>query len=162
MREADGTVVGHVRTLRLLTDAEAAVVAERGWDALVGDSGSEEALVDVTRGGADGGAGGAGAAPSGSDPAERRSGPPRDRSVVIRTKMHAEHPPRWVTLDDGVFQSVTGYESPEYMQDNGNHEFVAVETFLRSAPWTAEFVQAAQEGQTALFTDASGAYRLED
>jgi len=43
-------VVGHVRTLRLLTDGEAAIAGERGWDALVAEVGSVDALLDVERG----------------------------------------------------------------------------------------------------------------
>lgn len=46
-----GTLVGHVRTLRLLTDAEAALVGERGFSALVQAAGSLDSLVDVTRSG---------------------------------------------------------------------------------------------------------------
>lgn len=46
-----GTLVGYVRTLRLLTDAEAAFVGERGFGALVRAAGSLDNLVDVTRSG---------------------------------------------------------------------------------------------------------------
>ncbi|NDO90289.1 hypothetical protein [Cellulosimicrobium composti] len=49
VRDADGAVVGHVRTLRLLTDAEAQVVADAGWAGLVESAGSVDALLDVTR-----------------------------------------------------------------------------------------------------------------
>ncbi|WP_285026546.1 suppressor of fused domain protein [Plantibacter sp. ME-Dv--P-122b] len=49
VRNEAGEVVGHVRTLRLLTDGEAAVAGERGWDALVAEVGSVEALLDVER-----------------------------------------------------------------------------------------------------------------
>ncbi|WP_285034971.1 suppressor of fused domain protein [Plantibacter sp. ME-Dv--P-095] len=50
IRNEAGQVVGHVRTLRLLTDGEAAVAGERGWDALVAEVGSVDALLDVERG----------------------------------------------------------------------------------------------------------------
>lgn len=49
VRSAEGALVGHVRTLRLLTDAEAAFVAASGWDALVEVAGSVDGLLDVTR-----------------------------------------------------------------------------------------------------------------
>jgi hypothetical protein len=49
VRDPDGTVVGHVRTLRLLTDAEAQTAADRGWSGLVEAAGSIDALLDVTR-----------------------------------------------------------------------------------------------------------------
>lgn len=153
VRAPDGSILGHVRTLRLLTDAEAALVAERGWTTLVQRAGNESTLLDVTR---------ASVVEDGAAGPTRTSGPPRNRSVVIRTKLHEQHPPRWVTLADGVFQSVTGLESPEYMADNDNHEFVAVETFVRAFPWTAEFVRTAPEGRTGFFADASGSYTLED
>lgn len=162
VRDAVGTVVGHVRTLRLLTDGEAQHAAEHGWDALVIAAGSESALLDVTRTGVIGD-GAAAPSPTASSPSPSpSSGPPRNRSVVIRSKLHEQHPPRWVTLSDGVFQSVTGLESPEYMGDSGNHEFVAVETFVLAFPWTAEFVRVAQDGQTGFFTDASGSFTIED
>lgn len=49
VREPDGSLVGHVRTLRLLTDAEAQFVTEHGWAALVEHAGSLDALLDVER-----------------------------------------------------------------------------------------------------------------
>ncbi|MET3511492.1 suppressor of fused domain protein [Plantibacter flavus] len=49
VRNEAGEVVGHVRTLRLLTDGEAAIAGERGWDALVAEVGSVDALLDVER-----------------------------------------------------------------------------------------------------------------
>lgn len=50
VRDASGTTIGHVRTLRLLTDPEAEVVATHGWPALVTSTGSVDALLDVMRG----------------------------------------------------------------------------------------------------------------
>lgn len=49
VRDPAGDVVGHVRTLRLLTDAEAQVAADTGWSGLVEATGSVDALLDVTR-----------------------------------------------------------------------------------------------------------------
>lgn len=49
VRNEAGEVVGHVRTLRLLTDAEAELVRTQGWDALLERAGSLDALLDVTR-----------------------------------------------------------------------------------------------------------------
>lgn len=48
--DAQGSVVGHVRTLRLLTDAEASTVAADGWEELIQQVGSVDALLDVERG----------------------------------------------------------------------------------------------------------------
>lgn len=138
-------VVGHVRTLRLLTDAEAGVVAARGWDALVAEAGSLDALLDVTR----------------ADAVAPPIGIARDKPVFL-SKLHAEHPPRWVTFTGEHLQSVTGLESPEYMRDNTNHEVWSVESFLARFPWVAGFAQNAVPGQTALFTDATGEYVIED
>lgn len=49
VRDDAGQIVGHVRTLRMLTDGEAAIVAKRGWDELVAALGSVEELLDVER-----------------------------------------------------------------------------------------------------------------
>lgn len=45
----DGATIGYIRTLRLLTDAEAARVAAIGWDAFAAEIGTLDALLDVTR-----------------------------------------------------------------------------------------------------------------
>lgn len=49
VRNDAGEVIGHVRTLRLLTDAEAVLAGTQGWDALLARAGSVDALLDVTR-----------------------------------------------------------------------------------------------------------------
>ena len=144
VRAPDGAVIGHVRTLRLLTDAEAAFVSANGWEALVAAAGSVDALLDVMR-----------------DDAVPRVGLPGNAPVFL-SKLHAEHPPRWVTFTGSDLQSVTGLESDEYMNDAANHEVWSVESFLTRFPWVAEFVRQAMPGQTALFADSSGAYTLED
>ncbi|MFT4235664.1 MAG: suppressor of fused domain protein [Microbacterium sp.] len=144
VRTPDGAVIGHVRTLRLLTDAEAAFVSAKGWDALVAAAGSVDALLDVER----------------RDMVESPGLP--DNAPVVLSKLHAEHPPRWVTYTGTELQSVTGLESDAYMSDAANHEVWSVQTFLSRYPWVAPFVRAARPGQTALFTDASGAYSIED
>lgn len=144
VRSADGTVLGHVRTLRLLTDEEASFAAARGWAALVEAAGSVDALLDVTRGDAVAGGGVPGSMP------------------VFLSKLHAEHPPRWVTFTGSDLQSVTGLESDEYMNDSTNHEVWSVDSYLARFPWVASFADQARPGQTALFTDGSGSYVLED
>lgn len=151
VRDEAGVVVGHVRTLRLLTDTEAAVVAERGWDALTHAAGSLDSLLDVMR---------EGVVPDGAASGPTTTGAPAVQAV-IRSKLHEQHPPRWLTLSQGMLQSVTGLESPEYMADSTNHEIVSLESYLARFPWTRAFVDAAEEGQSALFTDASGRYTLE-
>lgn len=153
VRGPDGAVVGHVRTLRLLTDGEAAVVVDRGWDALLATVGSPDALLDVTRDGA------ATAAEPGATAAAPDPAPPT--RGVIMTTMHAQYPPRWLTLSRGMFQSVTGGESPEYMADNANHEIVSLDAYVARFPWTESFTREASEGQTARFSDDSGRYDLE-
>lgn len=144
VRSADGALVGHVRTLRLLTDAEAGFASANGWDALVAEAGSVDALLDVMRHDAASGANLPGNAP------------------VFLSKLHAEHPPRWVTFTGAHLQSVTGLESDAYMDDSANHEVWSVDSFLRRFPFVADFASKAKPGQTALFVDASGAYVLED
>ncbi len=141
---AEGAVVGHVRTLRLLTDAEASFASANGWEALVAAAGSVDALLDVTRDDAVAGGGVAGNAP------------------VFLSKLHAEHPPRWITFTGRDLQSVTGLESDAYMDDAANHEVWSVDSFVARFPWVAGFVHHALPGQTALFADASEAYVLED
>lgn len=151
VRTSGGTVVGHVRTLRLITDAEAAFVAERGWDALVEQAGSIDALLDVTR--------------EGTVAAEAGAAADQDvfhRRPVFQTLLHQQHPPRWITYRNGAFESVTGLESDEYMSDSTNLEVVSVESYLARFPWVRSFLEAAQPGQTALFTDATGGYVLEE
>ena len=144
IRSADGELLGHVRTLRLLTDAEAGFAAANGWEALVAAAGSIEALLDVER----------------DDTVE--SGGLPDNAPAFLSKLHAEHPPRWVTFTGNSLQSVTGLESDEYMNDSANHEVWSVDSFLRRFPFVADFVRKAKPGQTALFVDASGAFVLED
>lgn len=144
VRSDEGTVVGHVRTLRMLTDAEASFASAQGWEALVAAAGSVDALLDVTREGAVAAPGLKGNAP------------------VFLSKLHAEHPPRWITFTGRDLQSVTGLESEAYMNDSANHEVWSVESFVARFPWVADFVREARPGQTGLFTDASGAYVLED
>lgn len=144
VRAEDGELVGHVRTLRLLTDAEAGVVAADGYEALHDQAGSEEALLDVTRADA--------VAPSGV---------PTNMPVFL-SKLHAEHPPRWVTFTGQDLQSVTGLESEEYMADTANHEIWAAGTFAERFPFVADFLRTARAGQTALFTDDSGEFTIED
>ncbi|OEV04745.1 suppressor of fused domain protein [Streptomyces oceani] len=144
VRSAEGAVLGWVRTLRLLTDAEAAFAAANGWDALVEAAGAVDALLDVTRDDSVAGGGVPGSAP------------------VFLSKLHAEHPPRWVTFTGTDLCSVTGLESDAYMDDAANHELWSVDTFVARFPRVADFVRQARPGQTALFSDASGAYVLED
>nr|WP_201470707.1 suppressor of fused domain protein [Microbacterium hydrocarbonoxydans] len=143
VRSDDGAVVGHVRTLRMLTDAEAGFASAKGWAALVAAAGSVDALLDVTRDDAVAPAGLAGNAP------------------VFLSKLHAEHPPRWITFTGSDLQSVTGLESQEYMDDSANHEVWSVDSFVARFPWVADFVRDARAGQTGRFTDASGAYVIE-
>lgn len=143
VRSDDGTLIGHVRTLRMLTDAEAAFASAQGWDALVAAAGSVDALLDVTRDDSVSAPGLAGNAP------------------VFLSKLHAEHPPRWVTFTGRDLQSVTGLESEAYMNDSSNHEVWSVDSFLARFPWVSGFVREAKPGQTGMFTDASGAYVLE-
>lgn len=144
VRSGVGEVLGHVRTLRLLTDAAAALVAVSGWDALVEMAGGIDPLLDVTR-----------------ESAVADGGVPGNAPVFL-SKLHAEHPQRWVTFTGSHLQSVTGLESEEYMGEATNHEVWSTDSFLARFPFVGDFVRAARPGQTALFTDASGRYVLED
>lgn len=144
VRSADGALRGHVRALRILTDAEAATASAIGWDALVEKAGTVDAFLDVMR-----------------DDIVESPGLPGNAPVFV-TKFHAEHPPRWVTFTGDSLQSVTGLESQEFMDDAANHEIWSVESFLARFPHVADFARKARPGQTALFTDDSGAYTIED
>ena len=144
VRSADGSLVGYVRTLRMLTDTEASFASANGWDGLVAAAGSVDALLDVTRNDTVAGGGLPGNAPA------------------FVTKLHAEHPPRWITFTGRDLQSVTGLESDEYMNDSANLEVWSVDSFLARFPWAADFVRDARPGQTAFFADASSSYVLED
>ncbi|MGV8881454.1 MAG: suppressor of fused domain protein [Rhodoglobus sp.] len=143
IRSADGDLLGHVRTLRLLTDAEAGFAAANGWEALVAAAGSIEAVLDVER----------------EDSAEA-GGLPGNAPAFV-SKLHAKHPSRWVTFTGNSLQSVTGLESDRYMNKSSNHEVWSVDSFLKRFPFVADFVSSAKPGQTALFMDTSGAYVLE-
>lgn len=144
VRSEDGEVLGHVRTLRLLTDEEASCVSAEGWDALRDAAGNVDALLDVRRASAV-------AAP----------GLPETMPVFL-SKLHAEHPPRWVTFTGGEVHSVTGLESEEYMAESSNHEVLSVKTFCDRFPFVSGFLRGAKPGQTALFTDGSGEFVLEE
>ena len=144
VRSDDGTLRGHVRTLRLLTDSEAGTAEAIGWEALVKERGAIESFLDVTR--AD---------------AVAAVGVPGNVPVFV-TKLHAEHPPRWVTFTGTTLQSVTGLESDAFMDDAANHEVWSLGTFLARFPQVATFVRNAPPGQTALFTDDSGQYTIEN
>lgn len=123
-------------------------LADQDWDALVTRAGSIDALLDVTR--------------ASVIDASAQGAPPITERPVIQTKLHAQHPPRWLTLNNGMFESVTGLESPEYMDEASNHEIVALSNYLARFPWMAEFARSAREGQSAMFVDASGAFTLEN
>lgn len=86
----------------------------------------------------------------------------RGNAPVFLSKLHAQHPPRWLTFTGTDLQSVTGLESPEYMDDATNHEVWSVDSFVARFPFVEDFIGRAEPGQTALFTDASGTYALED
>jgi hypothetical protein len=143
VRADDGTVVGHVRTLRLLTDAEAGVVASEGFDALRTRVGSVDALLDVER-----------------EESVEPSGV-ADNAPVMLSKLHYEHPPRWVTITSRGLQSVTGFESDAYMADSANHEIWATVSFVNRFPFVEEFLRRGRVGETARFDDDSGAYQIE-
>ena len=144
VKDASGAVVGHVRTLRMLTDDEAAVAGAQGWDALVEQAGGTDALLDVTR---------ASAATAAEDAHLSRP--------AFVTKLHAEHPPRWITFHQGAYECVTGLETEEYMGDSSNHEVWSAGGLQKRFPWIADFLRDAREGQTARFEDASGQFALE-
>jgi hypothetical protein len=144
VRSVDGTLHGHVRTLRLLTDAEASVVSAIGWEGLVGEGRTIDAFLDVMR-----------------NDVVASGGLPGNAPVFV-TKLHAEHPPRWVTFTGTSLESVTGLESDAFMDDAANHEVWSVDTFLARYPQVAKFARDAKPGQTALFTDDSGDYTIED
>lgn len=144
VRSGDGAAIGKVLTLRMLTAAESHVLAKRGWQGLLEAAGGVDNLLDVTR----------------SDAAL-----PTIREVdgpVIVSKLHHQHPPRWVTADeDGTYTSVTGRESQEYMDDSTNHEIWTRSTLAAKFPWVSEFLTAAAPNDVARFDDTSGVYTLE-
>lgn len=144
IRAEDGAVIGRVLTLRMLTFAESRVLTSRGWSGLVEAAGGADNLIDVTR----------------SD-AARPTIVEVDGPIIV-TKLHDQHPPRWITADeDGMFTSVTGYESPEYMDDAANHKLWARSSLAARFPWVSEFLTVAAPNDVARFDDASGAYTLE-
>lgn len=144
IRSDDGAPIGKVLTLRMLTFAESRVLAKRGWGGLLEATGGADSLLDVTRPGA--------ARPT----LEEIDGP------VIVTKMHAQHPPRWITAEeDGTYTSVTGLESQEYMDDAANHEIWTRSSLAARFPWVREFLTVAAPNDVARFDDASGAYTHE-
>lgn len=84
------------------------------------------------------------------------------RIPVFLSKMHSEHPPRWVTVRGDRLESVVGLETNEYMDNADNHEVWSVDHFVGDFPFVQDFLNAARPGQTALFTDQSGRYTLEE
>lgn len=144
VRSDDGAPIGHVLTLRMLTFAESRVLESRGWRGLVDAAGGADNLLDVTR-------------PDSARPTlEEVDGP------VIVTKLHDQHPPRWITAgEDGMFTSVTGHESQAYMDDAANHNLWVRSSLAARFPWVREFLTAAAPNDVARFDDASGTYTLE-
>ncbi|WP_449279810.1 hypothetical protein [Leucobacter sp. GX0328] len=84
------------------------------------------------------------------------------RIPVFLSKMHAEHPPRWVTVHGDRLESVVGIESDEYMDDADNHEVWSVGHFVGDFPFVKDFLNSARPGQTAVFSDQSGRFELEE
>lgn len=84
------------------------------------------------------------------------------RIPVFLSKMHSEHPPRWVTVHGDRLESVVGLESEEYMNTSDNHEVWSVEHFINEFPFLKSFLNTARPGQSALFIDQSGSYVLDD
>lgn len=84
------------------------------------------------------------------------------RIPVFLSKLHATNPPRWVTARADRLESVVGLESSEYMNDASNHEVWSVDRFVDTFPFVTDFLNAAHPGQTAMFTDQSGRYVIED
>ena len=84
------------------------------------------------------------------------------RIPVFLTKMHAEHPPRWVTVHDDRLESFVGLESDEYMNDSENLEIWSVSHFIGDFPFLKDFLNSARPGETALFADQSGLFTLEE
>lgn len=150
VREPDATLAGHVRTLRLLTDAEDDYVQARGWDGLVAAAGSVDALLDARGSSAVGNEAAGGARTMAGE------------IPVFLSKLHEAHPPRWVTFAGADLRSVVGLEPPEYMNDFSNHEVISRSEFVHRFPFVADFVNAARPGQTGFFADQSGAFVIED
>lgn len=80
---------------------------------------------------------------------------------VFLSKMHSQHPPRWVTVRGDRLESVVGLESGEYMAESTNHEVWSIDHFVGDFPFITEFLNVARPGQTAFFRDQSGKYTLE-
>ncbi|ROR97280.1 suppressor of fused protein SUFU [Salana multivorans] len=191
VRNPAGELVGHVRTLRLITDPEAAVMAAEGWAGLLARAGSIDALLDVQRTSTVPAPGGAPVTGAGNRAENTRNarnarptgaaspvgGPPtpvndagatgttdaRSRMPVMLSRLHAQHPPRWLQLaPDGSFRSFTGAETAEYTADAANVEVTSLADYVRRFPWTEPFTLVARPGQTARYDDASGRYTLAD
>lgn len=81
---------------------------------------------------------------------------------VFLSGMHAEHPPRWVSVFEDRVESVVGLESDEYMDDASNHTVWAVSHFIEEFPFVVGFLNVARPGQTARFADQSGTFVIED
>ncbi|WP_396910376.1 3-octaprenyl-4-hydroxybenzoate carboxy-lyase [Mycolicibacterium sp.] len=140
----DDAPIETVLTHRLLTLAELRLLAKRGRDGLVEAGRNRQS---------------ARRHPPGRHPAHSREGV--DGPVIV-TKLHAQHPPRWITAEaDGTYTSVTGFESQEYMEDAANHEFWTRSSLAARFPWVGGFLTAATPNDVARFDDASGAYTLE-
>ena len=84
------------------------------------------------------------------------------RIPVFLSKMHEEHPPRWVSVFEDRLESFVGLETDEYMEVDDNRAVWSVNHFVKDFSFVTDFLNSAGPGQTALFTDQSGSFTLED
>lgn len=144
--DSPGDRVVKVVTLRLLTWAEANVVDDRGWEAFLTTVGGVDHVLDTQR------------VADATHPTVAELG----NLPILVSKLHYEHPPRFVGLMDVdgrlTFTSTTGRESPEYMADPSNREIWGINSYLQDFPWTESFITSAAPGEDAVFTDQSGLF----
>ena len=67
-----------------------------------------------------------------------------------------------MTVFEDRLESYVGLETDKYLNGSENLAIWSVSHFVDEFPFVKDFLNSARPGQTALFTDQSGSFTIED